>query len=159
MFLFEFFFCIQNALLHFLQGKKARLYFDYLVLGPISLIPNGALEGIKRVFPKQGEDASLVRLVPKTSPRFNKDSSRTTLNYNEAIKLSDFVLGFGGIENQILAKFDTPCKCLMLLKYMIGNHKDLPLWSYYLKTLVVQMVIEKPDKDFWSNQNLSLIHI
>ena len=95
-----------------------------------------------------------MRLVPKTSSRFNKDSSRTTLSYSEAIELSDFVLGFGGIENHILAKFDTPCKCLMLLKYMISNHKDLPLWSYYLKTLVVQMVIVKPDKDFWSNRNL-----
>ena len=42
----------------------------------------------------------------------------------------------------------------MLLKYMISNHEDLPLWSYYLKTLVVQMVIDKPDQDFWSNQNL-----
>ena len=137
-----------------LKSKCSSLYFEFMASGPLLPSPIGALERIKRVFPNKGRDSSLVRLVPKTSPRFNEDSSRTTLSYSEAIELSDFVLGFGGIENQILAKFDTPCKCMMLLKYMISNHEDLPLWSYYLKTLVVQMVIDKPDKDFWSNQNL-----
>lgn len=28
------------------------------------------------------------------------------------------------------------------------------MWSYYLKTLIVQIVIDKPDKNFWSKSNL-----
>ena len=36
----------------------------------------------------------------------------------------------------------------------LRSKEDLPLWSYYLKTLVLQMVIDKPDKQFWSLANL-----
>ena len=68
--------------------------------------------------------------------------------------MSDWMLGFAQIENQILEKFDTPSKCLMLLKYMVSNNEDISLWSYYLKTLVVQMVINNPDEEFWANKNL-----
>ena len=39
--------------------------------------------------------------------------------------------------------------------FYFRSKADLPLWSYYLKTLILQMVIEKPDKEFWSNGNLS----
>ena len=38
--------------------------------------------------------------------------------------------------------------------FYFRSKADLPLWSYYLKTLILQMVIEKPDKEFWSNGNL-----
>ena len=37
---------------------------------------------------------------------------------------------------------------------LLRSKEDLPLWSYYLKTLIVQMVIDKPDKEFWSLPNL-----
>ena len=83
-----------------------------------------------------------------------RENTKSPSYYADNIEFSDWVLGFGGVENQILEKFSTPSKCLMLLKYLICNHDDLPLWSYYLKTLVVQMVIEKPDEDLWSDQNL-----
>ena len=38
--------------------------------------------------------------------------------------------------------------------FTLRSKEDLPLWSYYLKTLIIQMVIDKPDKDFWSFANL-----
>ena len=38
--------------------------------------------------------------------------------------------------------------------FYFRSKADLPLWSYYLKTLILQMVIEKPDKKFWSNGNV-----
>ena len=92
---------------------------------PISAIKNHpvipkSLEKIKNTFPSiQFED--LVRLVPKTSPRFLKTSpSDVNLQYQQYIgklQVSDWVLGFGSIENAILNQFETPLVCLMLLKY------------------------------------------
>ena len=159
--------------------KKFHLDLATCIQLPVSVlkghptIPN-TLARLLRVFPEI-EEEKFVRLVPKSSPRFSQSQTQSQFfqtqpiqnsciltvplsqrDFSKDLRLSDWVLGFGGIENHILAKFDTPCKCLMLLKYMINNHKDLPLWSYYLKTLVVQMVIDRPDKDFWSNQNLFL---
>ena len=43
---------------------------------------------------------------------------------------------------------------LIKLFCTLRSKEDLPLWSYYLKTLIIQMVIDKPDKDFWSLANL-----
>ena len=140
---------------YIVQRKKFSLDLAICIHLPVSVLKDhptipDAIKRIQTVFPDITE-TNFVRLVPKTSPRF---SNTVNADFPEKIKVSDWVLGFGGIENQILKKFDTPSKCLMLLKYMICNHDDLPLWSYYLKTLVVQMVIDKPDKDFWSGQNL-----
>ena len=140
------------------QPKRFSLDLATCIQLPMSALKDhptipAAIKRIQGVFPDvKGEN--FVRLVPKTSPRFKNSEKPEDPNKKYGFGLSDWVLGFGGIENQILKKFDTPSKCLMLLKYMISNHKDLPLWSYYLKTLVVQMVIGKPDKDFWSDKNL-----
>ena len=78
-----------------------------------------SLERIKNTFPSI-EFEDLVRLVPKTSPRFLKTgASDVNLQYQEAIgklQVSDWVLGFGSIENKILNQFETPFVCLILLK-------------------------------------------
>ena len=115
-----------------------------------------SLKKIRNIFPNL-EIENVVRLVPKTSPRFYKEHNIDYANYDYESKedrKSDWVLGLGGVENMILQHFETPTNCLMLLKYFIKNHEDLPLWSYYLKTLVVQMVIDNPDRNFWSHSNL-----
>ena len=79
-----------------------------------------SLERVQNTFPNiKFED--LVRLVPKTSPRFLKTSpSDVNLHYQQytgKLQVSDWVLGFGSIENAILNQFETPLICLMLLKY------------------------------------------
>ena len=126
-----------------------------------------SLERIKTIFPEIQVD-NVVQLVPKTSPGFSRSNTNARNNvwgnldsldpqandnfYNP--KVSDWVIGLGSLENEILHQFDTPAQCLMLLKYFIEAHEDLPLWSYYLKTLVIQAVLDKPNKLFWSSSNL-----
>ena len=83
------------------------------------VIPN-SLKKIQETFPDlKVED--IVRLVPKLSPRFEKNHSKKVNFEKKDLKISiqdsDWVLGFGSIENSILQQFETPVLCLMLLKY------------------------------------------
>ena len=114
-----------------------------------------SIKRITRIFPNLSME-NIIRLVPKTSPKFQNVVNIPSGRHSSRIPdiVSDWVLGLGDVENAILKNFEAPALCLMLLKYFTNAHTDLPLWSYYLKTLIIQMVLDKPDEKFWSKQNL-----
>ena len=61
-------------------------------------------------------------------------------------------LGFGPYEERLMRTNINSTKCLMLLKYLImWNKQKIPVWSYYLKTVVIKLLLNPPYRHFWDS--------
>lgn len=94
-----------------------HLHLSALKTHPV--IPK-SLNRIQETFPNIKIDDEIVRLVPKTSPKFKRQCQYNVIQhgtYASQMNVSDWIIGLGGIENKILQQFETPLICLMLLKF------------------------------------------
>ena len=101
-------------------------------------------EGAKRAFRRRVNIAirEECRLIPKV------DKNNRGLLY--------WHLNFRHVENQILMDKQCAKKVIKLLKYLRDCNQDLigELFSYCLKTIVVQLILDDPNDD-WNNRELA----
>ena len=119
------------------------------------------------------EDAKFATMIPKTSKHFEAknnailktmqiDLNNASIHY---IGWNDWRIDFYWIENCLLTNYENSRKCLMLLKYLAlwnrnfsssfkNSGKDAGIWSYFLKTVVMTTIIQKPCSEIWKNENL-----
>ena len=64
----------------------------------------------------------------------------------------DWSLGFGHYEEDLMSSKFQAKKCLKLLKYFVlVNEPCFSVWSYFLKTIVMDMIMNPPNKKFWKS--------
>lgn len=104
-------------------------------------------------------ESKYFTLIPKGSTRYkrvNCEARNDAFGYDfDRLEITDWRMDFGSYEKVLLNEFETPVKCLKLLKYLVFANKPISkLWSYYLKTLIMKLILKNPEEKFWSSSNL-----